>query len=225
MDRLVEGMIFINTPLRKAMPVPVVAISDITQAPGVKRIVIDNYEIARIGLEHLKTLGHKHVAFFKGPEHNGDTEARWAAILHASNELGLKVNPELTVTLGTYFSANQISMMERGYTAAATLLRNGQRFTALLAFNDKSAIGAIRAIQDQGLQVPGDISVIGVDDLEFSAYFSPRLTTIRQPLTSMGAAAATALLREIHGEAAPEETILQPELVVRESTSPAFTKE
>jgi LacI family transcriptional regulator len=217
-------MIFINTPLRKSMPVPVIAISDITKAPGVKRIVIDNYEIARLGLEHLKALGHQRVAFFKGPEHNGDTEARWAAILHASNELGLEVNPELTVTLGTYFSANQISMMERGYAAATTLLRNRQRFTALLAFNDKSAIGAIRAIQDQGLQVPRDISVIGVDDLEFSAYFSPRLTTIRQPLTSMGAAAASTLLREIHGEEVPEETVLQPELVVRESTGPASTK-
>ncbi len=225
MDRLVEGMIFINTPLKKSMPVPVVAISDITKAPGVKRIVIDNYEIARIGLERLKALGHRRVAFFKGPEDNGDTEARWAAILRASSELGLKVTPELTVTLGTYFSINQISMMERGYSAAATLLRSRQRFTALLAFNDKSAIGAIRAIQDQGLQVPGDISVMGVDDLQFSAYFSPRLTTIRQPLRSMGAAAASTLLREIHGEAVPEETVLQPELVVRESTGPASKEE
>jgi DNA-binding LacI/PurR family transcriptional regulator len=225
MDRLVEGMIFINTPLKKSMPVPVVAISDITKAPGVKRIVIDNYEIARIGLEHLKALGHTRLAFFKGPEHNGDTEARWAAILHACDELGLKVCPELTVTMGNYFSINQKSMMERGYEAAAMLLRNQQRFTALMAFNDKSAIGAIRAIQDQGLQVPGDISVIGVDDLDFSAYFYPRLTTIRQPLRSMGAAAASTLLREIHGEGGPEETVLQPELVVRESTGPASTRD
>jgi LacI family transcriptional regulator len=223
MDRLVEGMIFINTPLKKPMPVPVVAISDITRAPGVNRIVIDNYGIARIGLEHLKALGHVRVAFFKGPEQNGDTEARWAAILRASHELGLEVRPGLAVTLGTYFSANQISMMQRGYDAAAMLLRDRKRFTAVLAFNDKSAIGAVRAIQDQGLQVPRDISVIGVDDLEFSAYVSPRLTTIRQPLISMGAAAASTLLRQIQGEDVPEETVLQPELVVRESTGPAST--
>jgi LacI family transcriptional regulator len=163
------------------------------------------------------------VAFFKGPEQNGDTEARWAAISRASHELGLVVRPELTVTLGTYFSTNQISMMQRGYDGAATLLHNRQQFTAVLAFNDKSAIGAIRAIQDQGLQVPDDISVIGVDDLEFSAYFSPRLTTIRQPLISMGAAAASTILREIHGEDMPEETVLQPQLVVRESTGPVST--
>jgi LacI family transcriptional regulator len=223
MDRLVEGMIFINTPLRKSMPVPVVAISDITRAPGVSRIVINNYEIARLSLEHLKALGHTRMAFFKGPEQNGDTEARWAAILRASHELGLEVKPELTVTLGTYFSTNQIPMMQRGYDAAATLLRDRKRFTAVLAFNDKSAIGAIRAIEDQSLQVPWDISVIGVDDLEFSAYSSPRLTTIRQPLILMGAAAASTLLREINGEGVPEETVLQPELVVRESTGPAST--
>jgi DNA-binding LacI/PurR family transcriptional regulator len=220
MDRQVEGMIFINTPLRKSMPVPVVAISDITNAPGVKRIVIDNYAAVRAGLEHLKALGHCHIAFFKGPEHNGDTEARWSATLHAAAELGLEVNPELTVTLGTYFSINQMSMMQRGYNATMTLLRAGLPFTAVMAFNDKSAVGAIRAIRDRGLAVPRDISVIGIDDLEFSAYFSPRLTTIRQPLTLMGETAATALLRQIRGEEVPEETVLQPVLVARESTGP-----
>jgi LacI family transcriptional regulator len=135
--------------------------------------------------------------------------------------LGLEVRPELTVTMGTYFSTNQISMMQRGYDAAAMLLRDRKQFTAVLAFNDKSAVGAIRAIEDQGLQVPRDISVIGVDDLEFSAFLSPRLTTIRQPLVAMGAAAASTLLREIQGEDVPEETVLQPQLIVRESTGPA----
>src|SRR3954453_12789115 len=66
MDGQVEGMIFINTPLRKQMPVPVVAISDITDAPGVTRIVIDNYQLVLLGLRHLKELGHSRIAFFKG---------------------------------------------------------------------------------------------------------------------------------------------------------------
>jgi LacI family transcriptional regulator len=221
MDRQVEGMIFINTPLRKAMPVPVVAISDITDAPGVKRIVIDNYAAMRTGIEHLKSLGHERIAFFKGPEHNGDTEARWAGILQVCDEFGLKVRPELTVTMGTYLSRNQLSMVQRGYDAALALIESKQKFTALFAFNDKSAIGAIRAIQDKGLNIPRDISVIGVDDLQLSAYVSPRLTTIRQPLKLMGATAASALLRQIHGEEVAEEIVLSPELVVRESTGPA----
>src|SRR2546423_862407 len=79
MDRQVEGMIFMNTPLKKAMPVPVVAISDITKAPGVTRVVIDNYHAMFAGIRHLKDLGHRRIAFFKGPENNGDAEARWAA--------------------------------------------------------------------------------------------------------------------------------------------------
>src|SRR6266853_4641267 len=122
MDRQVEGMIFINTPLRKQMPVPVVAISDITNAPGVTRIVIDNYQAVLLGLLHLKELGHRDIAFFKGPEDNGDTEARWAAVLRTAAELGLTVKPELTATMGNYFEAGEKSMMQRGYDAAMMLM-------------------------------------------------------------------------------------------------------
>jgi len=221
LDRQVEGMIFINTPLKKRIPVPVVAISDITNAPGVKRIVIDNDEAARVGLEHLKSLGHSRIAFFKGPERNGDTEARWAAILKAAEQMQIEVRPELTATMGTYFSTSQISMMQHGYQAAVKLAQQGRDFTAIVAFNDKCAIGAIRAIQDQGLNVPRDISVIGVDDLPLSAFLSPRLTTIRQPLMEMGSTAASTLLDLIQGREVPEEIVVQPQLVVRESTSSA----
>ena len=219
MDRQVEGMIFINTPLSQQMPVPVVAISDITNAPGVTRIVIDNFRAVFLGLRHLKDLGHKHIAFFKGPEHNGDTECRWNAILKATGELGLVVRPELTATMGNYFEAGEKSMMQRGYDAAMTLMQKSRDFTALLAFNDGSAVGAIRAIQDIGLSVPGNVSVVGIDDVQIAAFISPRLTTIRQPLREMGAIAASTLLRRIQGEEIPDETVLQPELVVRESTA------
>ncbi len=219
MDRQVEGMIFLNTPLRQQMPVPVVAISDITIAPGVTRIVIDNDRATILGLCHLKELGHKRIAFFKGPEHNGDSESRWRAVLRAAGELGLEVLPELTATMGNYFEAVDKSMMQRGYDAAKMLLEKSRDFTALLAFNDASAVGAIRAIQDMGKSVPGDISVLGMDDIQISAFSSPRLTTIRQPLQRMGAIAATTLLQRIQGEEVPDETVVQPELVVRESTA------
>jgi LacI family transcriptional regulator len=219
MDRQVEGMIFINTPLKKAMPVPVVAISDITNASGVTRVVIDNYQAMLAAIRHLKGLGHTRVAFFKGPEHNGDTEARWAAVMRVAAENGLAVKAELTATTGNYFEASKLSMMERGFNAAKTLLRRTHDFTALVAFNDGSAIGAIRAIQDCGLSVPGDISVVGVDDIQLAQFVTPRLTTIRQPLKEMGAMAASTLLRRIQGEEVSEETVIQPELVIRESTA------
>lgn len=219
MDRQVEGMIFLNTPLRQQMPVPVVAISDITIAPGVTRIVIDNDRAAILGLRHLKELGHKQIAFFKGPEQNGDTESRWRAVHRAAGELGLTVRPELTASMGNYFEAGEKSMMQRGYDAAQELLQKSRDFTALMAFNDGSALGAIRAIQDMGLSVPGNVSVLGMDDIQIAAFISPRLTTIRQPLHQMGAVAATTLLQRIQGEAVPDETVVQPELVVRESTA------
>ncbi|HVO60025.1 MAG TPA: LacI family DNA-binding transcriptional regulator [Terriglobales bacterium] len=219
MDRQVEGMIFINTPLKKPMPVPVVAISDITQARGVTRVVIDNYQAMLTGIRHLKDLGHTRIAFFKGPDSNGDTEARWAAILRVAKAMGIAVKPELTATTGNYFEAGKLSMMERGYNAASGLLRRTRDFTALVAFNDGSAIGAIRAFQDGGLTVPDDISVMGMDDIHLAKFISPRLTTMRQPLKEMGGIAASTLLRRIHGERVPEETVAQPELVLRESTA------
>jgi len=219
MDRQVEGMIFLNTPLKKPMPIPVVAISDLTRAPGVTRIVIDNYHAVLLGLRHLKELGHRNIAFFKGPENNGDTEARWSAVLKAASELGLSVRHELTAGMGTYFEAGEKSMLQRGYEAAMTLLRNTKDFTAVMAFNDGSATGAIRAIHDMGLSVPGHISVVGIDDIALAGFMSPRLTTIHQPLRHMGALAASTLLSRIQGEDVPEETVVQPELVVRESTA------
>ena len=149
-----------------------------------------------------------------------DLEARWTAILSAAPEIGLDVRPELTASLGTYFEASEMSMMQRGYEAAMLLLERTRDFTALMAFNDGSAIGAIRAIQDIGLSVPNHLSVVGIDDIQASAFTCPRLTTIRQPLKLMGALAAATLLQRIQGEAVPEETVVAPELVVRESTAP-----
>jgi DNA-binding LacI/PurR family transcriptional regulator len=219
MDRQVEGMIFMNTPLRKAMPVPVVAISDITKAPGVTRVLIDNYHVMLAGIRHLKHLGHRRIAFLKGPENNGDAEARWAAAKRVSSELGLEVREELTATTGHYFEVSNLSIMQRGYQAALTIMGRTRDFTALMAFNDGSAMGAIRAIRDCGLNVPGDISVVGVDDIRLAEFISPRLTTIRQPLKEMGRIAASTLLQRIRGEHVPEETLIQPELVTRESTA------
>src|SRR5437588_9559570 len=112
-------------------------------------------------------------------------------------------------------------MMQRGYQAAMTILSRTRDFTALMAFNDGSAIGAIRAIQDCGLRVPHDISVMGVDDIQFADFISPRLTTIRQPLKQMGEMAASTLLLRIRGEDVPEESLIRPELVIRESTAAA----
>jgi DNA-binding LacI/PurR family transcriptional regulator len=94
----------------------------------------------------------------------------------------------------------------------------------LFAFNDVSAIGAIRALRDAGMQVPQDVAVVGFDDIPIAAYNTPSLTTIRQPLRRMGEIAARTLLDRIrNGTGSPTEVAVEPELIVRESTRPQDT--
>jgi LacI family transcriptional regulator len=221
LDRGAEGMIFINTPLGRALPVPVVAISDITEAPAVSRIVIDNVRAAKLALKHLVQLGHRKIAFLRGPRGNGDSEDRWASLRKAASELGITIPPTLAREMGKYPECNNTTMADLGYHTAKELLEASADFTALVAFNDGSAIGAIRAFRDVGLSVPGDISVIGFDDIDQAAFNIPRLTTIRQPLVQMGELAASTLIKRIEEPRTKSGQILvEPELVVRESTGP-----
>lgn len=219
-DRAVEGLIAINTPLDCPLSMPVVAISDITKGPGITHILIDNTTAATLALRHLHDLGHKKVAFFKGPEGNGDTDNRWSCLLQAAQHVGIAITSQLTVQLGTHPIRDKHTMSEYGYMAAQELIERKRCFTAIVAFNDGSAIGAIRALNDAGLRVPQDVSIVGFDDVVQAAYAIPRLTTIRQPLQEMGQIAAKTLLDIIHEKKKfPPEIVLQPQLVVRESTA------
>ena len=222
-DRAVEGVILLNTPVVQTLSVPVVAISGHDRAPGVTNIAVDNKKATFAALEHLVKLGHKQIAFFKGHRGSSDTEYRWKGVLNAATSLGIEVRPELTVQLQREVRLPGPSVPEEGYESAKKLLEARARFTALFAFNDISAIGAVRAFRDAGLRVPEDISVVGFDDIHAAAYLTPRLTTVRQPLREMGEMAAKQLLMRIaNGDGkAPRLISLAPELVVRESTGPA----
>ncbi|MHB8302077.1 MAG: LacI family DNA-binding transcriptional regulator [Acidobacteriaceae bacterium] len=220
LDRGVEGMIFINTPLHRALPVPVVAICDVMEGPGITRITIDNGKAATLAVQHLRGLGHTDIAVMKGPSGSGDTDDRWKQLCKACARNGIRIRPENTVHLGEYPACNDRTMAENGFQAAQEWLANKKKFTALVAFNDAAAIGAIRALADAGLRVPQDISVLGFDDIPQSSFTVPRLTTIRQPLAAMGALAAETLLEKIAGNTTgPRLLKIQPELVVRETTA------
>jgi LacI family transcriptional regulator len=112
---------------------------------------------------------------------------------------------------------------EIGYKPMQALLERTRDFTAIFCLNDIAAIGAIRALKDAGLAVPGDVSVVGFDDILSAAYCTPSLTTVRQPLTEMGKRGAQVLLERIadRGKEYPSEIVMAPELAVRESTGPA----
>jgi LacI family repressor for deo operon, udp, cdd, tsx, nupC, and nupG len=103
------------------------------------------------------------------------------------------------------------------------LLQRTRDFTAIFCFNDISAIGVTRAIYDAGLRVPENVSIVGFDDIISAAYQKPSLTTVRQPLREMGCAGARVLLDLIANpqKEPPAELVMQPELIVRESTGPA----
>jgi LacI family transcriptional regulator len=133
-----------------------------------------------------------------------------------AKDLGIEVPPELVMQV-----EGSASTPELGFPITNDLLRRTRDFTAIVAFNDLAAIGAIRALREHGLAVPEDVSVVGFDDFEYAAYNAPSLTTIRQPLHKMGNMAARLLLERIRGENGVEkEVAIVPELVIRESTAP-----
>jgi DNA-binding LacI/PurR family transcriptional regulator len=222
-DRAVEGMILLNTPVVQVLDVPVVAISGHQRVPGVTNIAVDNKQATFAALEHLVRLGHRRIAFFKGHRGSADTEYRWKGVQQAATKLGIAVSPRLTAQLQQGVTHPGPSVPEEGYESAKKLLEAGEHFTALFAFNDISAVGAVRAFRDAGLRVPEDVSVVGFDDIQAAAYLTPRLTTVRQPLRLMGETAAKQLLERIaRGNGRyPQVILLPPELVVRESTGPA----
>ena len=215
-QRSVEGFIVVETVLEKPLPLPTVVIAGHRSHPGVTNIVLNHDRAAHLALEHLVQLGHERIAFIKGHHYSPDSETRWKSIERAAESLGVAVHEELVVQLESDTFSPYV-----GYPVVRRLLQRTRDFTALFAYHDLSAIGALRALRDSGLRVPEDVSVIGFDDINSAAFQIPSLTTVRQPLDKMGALAGEILLQRIHGGANPVEVTVDPELVIRESTAPA----
>jgi len=219
-DRSVEGFVLIDTVLEHSMKLPVVAVAGHRKIEGVTNVVLDQRRGAELALRHLVQLGHRKIAFMRGGSHSSDADDRWECLMAVAKEYKLEVPPELTVQLKL-----RVSTPELGYAPANELIARGGDFTAVVCYNDESAIGAIRAFMDHGLRVPQDISVVGFDDIQSAAFHNPSLTTIHQPLNQMGVVAARILLQRIRGQATfPDSVPILPELVVRESTCPPSSK-
>jgi DNA-binding LacI/PurR family transcriptional regulator len=219
-DRAVEGIILVNTPLQHPLSVPAVSISGHRRVKGVANVGVDNAKGAFLAVEHVVKLGHREIAFFKGHPGSADTVYRWNGVRDATAQMGIRIRPELTLQLQHGAAHPGPSLPEEGYENAQRLIAAGRRFSALVSFNDISAIGAMRAFRDAGLRVPKDISVVGFDDIHGAAYLTPRLTTVRQPLRRMGEIAAERILAKIaNGMGSGAQQIsVEPELVIREST-------
>jgi LacI family transcriptional regulator len=157
----------------------------------------------------------------KGQEQTVDTDYRWKEILDTARACGMDLHQELLIKL----TENSWSPA-LGYGPVKALLSRTKDFTALFAFNDIAAFGAMRALHEAGLRVPDDVSVIGFDDVLSAPFHIPSLTTIHQPLREMGKAGAECLINRINHPKTPypQQVIVQPELMVRESTALASAR-
>ena len=230
-ERAVDGFLLLNTPADQiSVPVPVVAISAHSPMPNVTNIVLDHHCAVKKALLHLYELGHRNIAFMRGPRAIPDSEYRWDSILEVAQEIGLRIDPAHVsrIDAGGWSMKTGYHPMapEIGYKPMQALLEKPREFTAVFCFNDIAAIGAIRALRDSGLSIPGDVSVVGFDDIVSAAYYSPSLTTVRQPLFEMGKRGAEVLLDRIANREKefPAQIVVAPEFVVRESTGPVSAR-
>jgi DNA-binding LacI/PurR family transcriptional regulator len=220
LHRSVDSLIVVNTPWQRVLTLPVVTISSHHSVPGVTKIMLDHERAAELALQHLTELGHRQIAVIKGQPFVPDTSVRWDAIATTAARMGVPISRRLVRQIEENSPSPNL-----GYKVTQDLLVSGEAFTAIFAFNDICALGAIRALQEFGLRVPEDVSVLGFDDIESAAYQTRGLSTIRQPLREMGEAASQYALRRLSssakaGESFPDEVFFEPQLIIRETTAP-----
>jgi LacI family transcriptional regulator, galactose operon repressor len=229
LGRRVEGLIILANSLSfehellsalEAQKLPTVILGRELANGDLNWVATDSEVGAQLALEHLYGLGHRRIAFVRGPEMIVDSIHQWAGICSFAAAVGLELDPRLVVMLSDPFSS-----YEQGYKRTQELLALKIPFTALLAFDDMTAFGCIRALINAGLSVPGDCSVIGFDDIPAAAFYNPSLTSVREHLESLAAMGAEILINAIRADHASEQISsvhrkIKPELVVRESTAP-----
>jgi DNA-binding LacI/PurR family transcriptional regulator len=202
--------------------VPIVIVSrDLTER-GISSVLVDNELGGVLAMRHLLELGHKKIAVIRGPEQLFDSAPRWAGIQRAAAEVGLQLDPKLVFQLQGL--TDPASSFEGGMECAQQMLASGHVFTAVLAFDDLTALGVVRSLTIGGRRVPEDCSVLGFDDVLPAAVATPSITSIRQPLKEMGLIAAEWILESVEAQASqslaePRLHKAQPNLVARMSAS------
>ena len=177
-------------------------------------VTVDDEAGARLAAEHLAALGHQRIAHVAGPQDVSTGHGRHEGFLAAMRELGLRPDPDLIVVGESFTEVG-------GARACRDLIECGNSFSAIVAGNDLMALGCYDALAEDDLSCPGDVSVVGFNDMPFSARFQPPLTTVRIPHYEMGASSAELILELLQDpEAPPRQVLLEPELVVRGSSAP-----
>ena len=219
-ERRVEGILVtasllssLYVPLIAETKVPIVLVNNTSELAH--SVVIDNEAAAHEAAKHLIELGHRRIAFLGDRRGLQSNLERFAGYQRALVQAGIPFQPELLVHGdGRPKAASQ---------AMKRLLRGLEKPTAVLCYNDMSALGALHAAAAAKIAVPRDVSVVGFDDLCFARYLAPPLTTIRQPKRRMGRAATQLLFDLLAGKTVERTLTIKGELIVRSSTAPAAT--
>jgi LacI family transcriptional regulator len=201
--------------------IPITSVGRDLTARSVRSVVVDNEAGGYAAMKHLYTLGHRKIAVLRGPNAMEDSLRRWHGIQRFAAEAGLRLDPRLTVELPSLM--DPVSGFEGGMRLTAGLIESKIDFSSILAFDDLTALGAMRALWAAERRVPDDCSVVGFDDVPHAALASPAITTIRQPMLEMGELAANLVLDAIAPSkpGAPRSRLLHqlpPELIQRDST-------
>jgi LacI family transcriptional regulator, galactose operon repressor len=230
LGRRVEGLIVIANPVYvdtdlltefAERDIPTVVIGRELHRGPVSSIVVDNEAGTRQAVQHLYELGHRRIAFIRGPKILVDSVQRWRGIKNYANDVGLKVDTDLVLEI-----KGPTPTYAEGCELTEELVGRSSDFTALVAFDDLTACAAIRALTKAGRRIPKDCSVVGFDDIPGAEFYNPPLTTVRQQLEMQGSLGAEIIEELIRAsvEKRPAQAMyrkVSPKLIVRESTCPA----
>jgi LacI family transcriptional regulator len=229
-ERRVEGLVvvanwlFVSIDALKNLAqdrLPTVVVGRDLHRSGVRSVLVDNERGGYLALRHLYEMGHRKVNFLLGPKQLSDSSRRWVGMKRFAVEAGIEIaRPRVLQLPGL---SDPLTGFSSGAELTGRWLRNGQKFTAIAAFDDMTAFGAIRGLNNHGRKVPEDCSVIGFDDVPMAELSTPSLTTIRQPMEHMGRYAAEVVGNQISMGSLRREAealkLLAPELVMRQSTT------
>ncbi len=208
------GELYIS--ISSEMRIPIVLINNQHDGEFVYSVSIDNVGGAFAATMHLIELGHKHIAYLGDSLGFQTDKERFAGYRKALARHGISFNKEL--------AASSNGLPEESAEAVRELLSLKKPPTAIFCYNDMSALGAIEAARSKGLRVPEDLSIVGFDDVFFSRYLQPPLTTVRQPKQEMGRNAMNILLSLLAGDAPKKQVCVHGELIVRSSTKSPLAK-
>lgn len=229
-ERRVEGLVVIANWLYLDINVladlergkiPTVIIGRDLESDATSSVTVDDEGGAYSAVAHLYSLGHRKIAFVRGPKALSSSKARWRGVQRFARDTRLEIDPRLVVDLPDQVNLN--AGVDDAFRITEELLKQKRSFTALMAYDDMTAFGALRALTKAGIRVPQDCSIIGFDDINPSHLFVPALSTVRQPMEGMGASAISILLEGITSAGENRTGVathrkLPAELVIREST-------